>query len=468
MSNLTEMEISRGYKDNGCQSKSMLGRDYRGSLNTTKDGIPCQRWSDTEPHEHPFTDVGEHNFCRNPVEAPASQVFCYTTDPSQRYQFCSVPFCSPLKVFDFSLDDDMKLDVENEYTQASLKVDIPSSFTICTSFMVESWSEYNVADVFNLDSNDDLIDRNVWLTASMFAGPAFTKFTIRSSEGRLIGKSRIFYPHQWTTICFSFDKDSYLARLVVDGYELIEKVMRVPQRPRNLTLILGLNGDSVEMTGRTTNLNIFPSALSVTRMKKLTEAGSRECGAPGGFLSWEEAEWTLHSKARVIEVEGTLEGPCRRQSKVQVYPMLGYQGQSTCMELCQKFGGQSPSVKTLNSWEYLHKEFQYLSPGPRNLPEYIWLSATEVRQENWPKSIQAEEGKWRDYYTGHELANFSKPWLSSNGDAEEGEHSNCIFFQPQSFLKRSWREWQCQAENLGCPCSFKTPPLLRLRGSCPG
>ena len=59
------------------------------------------------------------------------------------------------------------------------------------------------------------------------------------------------------------------------------------------TLILGLNGDSVEMTGRTTNLNIFPSALSVTRMKKLTEAGLRECGAPGDFLSWEEAEWTL-------------------------------------------------------------------------------------------------------------------------------------------------------------------------------
>ena len=160
---------------------------------------------------------------------------------------------------------------------------------------------------------------------------------------------------------------------------------------------------------------------------------------------------------------------------MQVYPMLGYQEQSTCMELCLKLGGQSPSVKTLKEWEYLYKEVQHISPDPRQLPDYIWLSATEGdrnldlrRLENWPKGTEAEEGKWREYYTGDELTNFTKPWFSSNGDTEEGNHSNCIFYSPQRFPTASWQEWQCQAENYGCPCSFETPPNLLLRGVCQG
>ena len=43
----------------GCQQKSTSGRSYAGEANTTVDGIPCQRWSDTEPHDHMFTHVGE-------------------------------------------------------------------------------------------------------------------------------------------------------------------------------------------------------------------------------------------------------------------------------------------------------------------------------------------------------------------------------------------------------------------------
>ena len=41
----------------GCQHKSTKGRDYRGGANTTVTGIPCQRWSDTQPHDHPLTHV---------------------------------------------------------------------------------------------------------------------------------------------------------------------------------------------------------------------------------------------------------------------------------------------------------------------------------------------------------------------------------------------------------------------------
>ena len=57
----------------GCQQRSTSGRDYIGKANTTVDGIRCQRWSDTQPHNHSFTHVGDHNFCRNPIGEETSQ-----------------------------------------------------------------------------------------------------------------------------------------------------------------------------------------------------------------------------------------------------------------------------------------------------------------------------------------------------------------------------------------------------------
>ena len=65
-------DFSRSYKE--CQSKNMSGRDYKGRVNVTKDGVPCQRWNESEPHKHPFSYVGDHNYCRNPIEAPVSEV----------------------------------------------------------------------------------------------------------------------------------------------------------------------------------------------------------------------------------------------------------------------------------------------------------------------------------------------------------------------------------------------------------
>ena len=32
-------------------------------------------------------------------------------------------------------------------------------------------------------------------------------------------------------------------------------------------------------------------------------AGGEECETPGDLVSWEEAKWTLHSQAKVIELD---------------------------------------------------------------------------------------------------------------------------------------------------------------------
>ena len=107
----------------GCQHWSTKGRSYAGEANKTVDGIPCQRWSDTQPHHHNFTYVGDHKFCRNPTGASQFQVWCYTTDPEVEQQHCLVPHCPPLKALDFSLDNDQKPDENDSYTftHASLR-----------------------------------------------------------------------------------------------------------------------------------------------------------------------------------------------------------------------------------------------------------------------------------------------------------------------------------------------------------
>ena len=76
----------------GCQQRSNLGRDYVGKANTTTRGIPCQKWSDTEPWNHDFTHVGDHNFCRNPDGLLLSEVWCVTTDPEVEYEYCTVGY----------------------------------------------------------------------------------------------------------------------------------------------------------------------------------------------------------------------------------------------------------------------------------------------------------------------------------------------------------------------------------------
>ena len=175
------------------------GRSYEGEANTTVDGIPCQRWSDTEPHEHSFTHVGDHNFCRNPNGASQSQVWCYTTDPGHEQQNCSVPFCPPLKALDFSLDNDGEADENNSYTHASLKKEnLPSSFTICTAFMVEAWTKYTSSYLFVFQNDNG----EIWLMVRSFAQTTYTQFSFQLEDSPRFSKqsASLFYPLQCTMV----------------------------------------------------------------------------------------------------------------------------------------------------------------------------------------------------------------------------------------------------------------------------
>ncbi|KAK3521965.1 hypothetical protein QTP70_020451 [Hemibagrus guttatus] len=74
------------------------GRFYQGNHNVTASGIPCQRWDQQDPHPHRLSvDVipelkNAENFCRNPG-GESDQPWCYSTNPSIRWEYCLVPKC---------------------------------------------------------------------------------------------------------------------------------------------------------------------------------------------------------------------------------------------------------------------------------------------------------------------------------------------------------------------------------------
>lgn len=81
-----------------CGTDSALQADYRGTVNVTANGVPCQAWDSQTPHSHSLTpcnypDAGlESNYCRNPDGEP-NGVWCYTNDPNKRWDYCNVPSC---------------------------------------------------------------------------------------------------------------------------------------------------------------------------------------------------------------------------------------------------------------------------------------------------------------------------------------------------------------------------------------
>ncbi|EDL02072.1 plasminogen, isoform CRA_l [Mus musculus] len=73
------------------------GQSYRGTSSTTITGKKCQSWAAMFPHRHSktpenFPDAGlEMNYCRNPDGDKGP--WCYTTDPSVRWEYCNLKRC---------------------------------------------------------------------------------------------------------------------------------------------------------------------------------------------------------------------------------------------------------------------------------------------------------------------------------------------------------------------------------------
>ncbi|XP_070563735.1 muscle, skeletal receptor tyrosine protein kinase-like [Ptychodera flava] len=73
------------------------GEYYRGKVNITESGLPCQSWSSQTPNMHDYTpDVfpdlpKTENYCRNPA-GEVNKPWCYTQE-GKRWEYCNISHC---------------------------------------------------------------------------------------------------------------------------------------------------------------------------------------------------------------------------------------------------------------------------------------------------------------------------------------------------------------------------------------
>ena len=370
-------------------------------------------------------------------------------------------FREVINVLDFSEDIDQEPDSNGSFSHASLTRDtMPLSFTICTAFLVEAWTtEFSVATLLHFNGRDG----SRWGLLSLTTDAAYTQYGIKFGEEQFVAySSRIVFPLQWVHLCLSLHTGTGMVGLVVDGQVVVEEARdglgRDPNSPNSLSLVVGFTWDGykfkAEYTGRWANINMFSSALSLDKLVAMTTAGGKKCGEPGSFLSWEEAEWTLHSAARMVEVEAS-EGPCLRRNRMDLYT-ADFGLHSTCMEHCQKVGsGRAPPVGTLKQMMSVTREVEAITQDISVLP-WFWLAATD----------RQVEGQWSDFYTGEALGQYKMPWYPGH-DTKYAEEHNCLVYFTDVPETKVLGEIECQNYNKGCLCQYHQSAFLRLRGLCP-
>ena len=93
------MKVQIGYFPDHCLL-TPSGVDYTGTVAVTNNYKTCQRWDTDTPHysfydspaDFPADDgIVPENYCRNPKND--TTVWCYTTNPLVRWEWCAVPRC---------------------------------------------------------------------------------------------------------------------------------------------------------------------------------------------------------------------------------------------------------------------------------------------------------------------------------------------------------------------------------------
>ena len=294
-------------------------------------------------------------------------------------------------------------DSEGENTKATFplkKGTFPKNVTICGAYMTEGWLGPTVsAKLFSIDYWYGILTKT-YIYVDITADQTKTIFKI-SFSGTAWGlvfsavTDKVWFPLSWMHICLSKESESGKVVFVVDGQVLKEDVYGDAiydgdsYRNRDgLRVTLGFSFNSpenqYEHAGMASNLNIFSTALDSETMVAIT--GGEECGAPGDYVSWEDSDWQLHSKARLMMVD-VLEDyyPCKRESKVTTYS-ASFKTVSSCMNHCQKIGGgRSPSIATEEDWTWMHRQNQLITPNVV-ANTYLWLAATDSEEEGvWKK-----------------------------------------------------------------------------------
>jgi hypothetical protein len=332
------------------------------------------------------------------------------------------------------------------------RADLPAAFTVCSAISTEANLKGNFP-FFTLLAEDDsqLVSAMLYSSSAEDQRSTFYLFFADSAVPSSASMPLVF-PHQWSRTCLALDTASGRLVWVVDG-ELVEEriVESLSGRPANLTgrLLLGAARTAAgwgSYSHRVSELAVHASALSQARMEALTRPGVAECLTPGDYLAWEAADWQLVGRATLERVAG--DEPCAPEPRVNVY-MAKFSSMAACMQHCRKLKGRAPSVVDAEDWSVLQTFIEQELYG-RGHSQELWLAISD----------EAEEGVWRDHYTG-EVMRHPGPFTGSgpNGGARE----NCAV----QISATSWVDWFCDATFVKCTCSRTVRPYLRLRGLCP-
>ena len=170
------------------------GKNYQGKVSTTKSGRTCQRWADKIPHNHNFGTLPE-NYCRNPDGESglfsfcvsivygkrvyvgkrftfahdscifSGGVWCYTTDPNKRWEYCQVAHCQAENVQNGPTPDEIQ-------TAAFFSNDNTCNFDLTAGmrFTDKKWSAQQNGFLFDIYTTSFWTDRfgHAWSPDKLF------------------------------------------------------------------------------------------------------------------------------------------------------------------------------------------------------------------------------------------------------------------------------------------------------------
>ena len=350
-------------------------------------------------------------------------------------------------------DNMAKNSLKEVHTYAELKHDprasLPDRFTICSTIMIPNCLSRAWPTFFAVLSN------NRTQILSPIGSPAsiVTHLKILYLQGaseQANGKIPPIFPNKWTRSCMAINTKSGLIHWVVEGTLIMatisEEVKNSKNRPKDLSRKIVLGGRSykggwVATSNKVTNLNIFSSALSIEKMKRMTEGES--CLEEGDYLAWGDMEWILHGQAR-IETVG-MEEPCKGDPLVNLY-YTKFPDIYSCIHHCENLGTRVPSVTNSQDWTTL-RHFLKTNLFDKKLNTlFLWL----------PVNDRMKEGEWRDFYTDKVIQNYT--------EADGGTVQNCA----KIFDGDTWVAVICDSPHYACMCTHKPSKYLEFKGLCQG
>ena len=351
------------------------------------------------------------------------------------------------------------------------KMDLPSSFTICSSIHLN----FMTSTVFFYQLYQD--DGNPWFNLEIKSQRDLSRF---QEQVEIIYHKELsnikptptpvpIMPNSWYHGCTALDTVTGHMLVVVNGHIIIDQVIEefinsVNQKPKSLEGRLTLfktfySGFWFLSRQRMTNLNVYVSALTADKMIDLTSGES--CAEVGDYLSWKETQWNMTgnvSQESIVKKEDL----CHSSTSNIVLFTENFLEWEECMFFCAKLPNtRSPSISSEEEFldmmgtvdKIIHDpETGNLNPGVPGIS--YWIPVTDEKIE----------GQWVDYYTSDPVDILGVAAGEPNGGILE----SCGIVVT---AWGGWQDWECTSRGsaiLMCPCESKGQMILTLRGLCPG